>query len=299
MANLQNFLQERQNLINNFLEKALKPKLLNKTAIAPERLWQAMSYSCLNGGKRLRGILCLATYEAFKPNYLAVLPIAAGLECIHAMSLVHDDLPCMDNDILRRGKPTCHIQFDTATALLAGDGLLIEGLALCLQADELNPQIMLKIMPEIMQAIGANGMTGGQSIDLENTNKNVSLLELENMHKLKTGAFLKASVLVSAMAAEATESQLKALEIYAEKIGLAFQIIDDLLDLEGDSAQIGKTAGKDLAQNKATYPKFLGLEQSKEKAQNLIEEAKLNLIQNHIYFPPLHQIADYIIQRKK
>lgn len=292
MNTLKTFLQERQILLEDFLKTTLAPK---KNA---NRLWQAMFYSCLNGGKRLRGLLCLASYEAFKPNYKTVLNIAAGLECIHSMSLIHDDLPCMDNDILRRGKPTCHIEFDEATALLAGDALLIEGLALCLKAD-LRPEVMINIMKKITWAIGADGMTGGQSIDLENTNKNILLSELENMHKLKTGAFLKVSVLAGAIAAEAETEQLEALENYAEKIGLAFQIVDDLLDLEGNSAEIGKTAGKDLIQNKATYPKFLGLEQSKEKAQNLIIEAKLSLKQAQIYFEPLHQIADYIIERRK
>ena len=291
---LKSFLAEKKTLIEEFLKEALSEKPL------ANNLWKAMAYSCLNGGKRLRGILCLSVFEALKPNpnnWKKALPIAAGLECIHSMSLIHDDLPCMDNDNLRRGKPTCHIAFDEATALLAGDALLIEGLGLCLQAD-LPPKILLTINQEIIKSIGASGMTGGQMLDLNYTNLEIKELEiLENIHKLKTGVFLKASIMSGALAAEANELELKAFEKYALNIGLAFQIIDDLLDLESDSVTLGKTAGKDLAQNKNTYPKLLGINQSKLKAQELIVEAKKALLEINISFPPLHQIADYIISR--
>ncbi len=290
---LKSFLTEKKILIEEFLNEALAEKPL------ANNLWKAMAYSCLNGGKRLRGILCLSVFEALNPNcWKKALPIAAGLECIHSMSLIHDDLPCMDNDDTRRGKPTCHIAFDEATALLAGDALLIEGLDLCLQAD-LPAEILLKINREITKSIGAYGMTGGQMMDLNYTGIEIKKLEiLENIHKLKTGAFLKASIISAALAAEANIIQLKAFEKYALNIGLAFQIIDDLLDLESDSVTLGKTAGKDLAQNKNTYPKLLGIPSSKLKAKELVAEAKEALLNINISFPALHQIADYIILRK-
>lgn len=289
---LKAFLTEFKLTIENYLGKALAERPEGK------KLWQAMHYSSLNGGKRLRGILCLATLQALKPTeWQKALPLAAGIECIHAMSLVHDDLPCMDNDTLRRGKPTCHVQFDEATALLAGDALLVEGMSLCLQA-EFEPKIVLKIAQVLTQAVGAYGMTGGQMIDLENTDRESSLAELELMHKLKTGAFLKASVLSGAIAGGANEKQLFCLEKYAENIGLAFQIVDDLLDLESDSQALGKTAGKDLAQNKTTYPKLLGVDASRHKANQLIEEAQNFLKESAIDFVALSKIADYIIDRK-
>lgn len=292
------FLQDRKQLIEDHLQKSLPE------GGQAQKLWSAMRYSCLDGGKRLRGILFLATYEAVcKKNgsdvdLNKVLSIASGIECIHAMSLIHDDLPCMDNDDLRRGKPTCHKAYDEATALLAGDALLVEGIYLCLKAD-LKSEILHKVSSVILEAVGARGMTGGQMVDLENTNKeNVSLAELEEMHKLKTGAFLRASVLLGGIAAEAKEQEIQALSTYAESIGLAFQIVDDLLDLEADSATLGKTAGKDEAQNKTTYPKLLGLEESKLKAKNLIETAKAALEAEKINSQSLNQIADYVLERK-
>ncbi len=293
LLDLQSYLKERQKEIETFLESALPTNQL------ATRLWEAMRYSSLGGGKRIRGILCLASFEALgRDDWQKLLPVAGGIECIHAMSLVHDDLPCMDNDDLRRGKPTCHKAYDEATALLAGDALLVEGISLCLSA-QFEPGILLKITQLLTQAVGAYGMTGGQMIDLINTDKeNISLDELQTMHKLKTGAFLRASVLIGAVAAGASEEQLKAFEVYAENIGLAFQIADDLLDLESDSATLGKTAGKDLAQNKTTYPKLLGLEASKQKALDLVKEAKEVLVRGGIQSEALSKIADYIVLRK-
>jgi geranylgeranyl diphosphate synthase, type II len=293
ITNFAAYLSERKEQIEEFLKEslALKP--------VASRLWEAMRYSSLNGGKRLRGILCLAACEAINPSvYQKALPVAAALECVHAMSLIHDDLPCMDNDNLRRGKPTCHIAYDEATALLAGDALLVEGLSLCLKA-ELEPQQTLAIAQELTQAIGAHGMTGGQMIDLEKTNSNeTTLAELEQMHKLKTGALLRASVVCGGIAGGASQKQLSAFSNYAQKIGLAFQIIDDVLDTESDAATLGKTAGKDLVQNKTTYPKLIGLAQSKERAEILVYEAKSCLAEAQINFDPLSKIANYVIERK-
>jgi geranylgeranyl pyrophosphate synthase len=300
-ADFREFLQVRKKLVEDYLQTCFKvpPELK-----ASSRLWEAMEYSALNGGKRLRSILCFATYEAIAQknnrdyNINKILPIAAGIECVHAMSLVHDDLPCMDNDDLRRGKPTCHKAFDEATALLAGDALLIRGIHLCLKAD-LPTEIIRKITSIILESLGARGMTAGQMVDLLNTDKeNISVAELENMHKLKTGAFLKSSVLAGAYAAQASESEIRACEVYAESIGLAFQIVDDLLDLEADSATLGKTAGKDEAQNKTTYPKLLGHAESKQRASDLINHAISSLKIVGFESPYLVQIANYIISRK-
>lgn len=286
------YLEERAQAIETYLERALEVRNYAK------RLWQAMRYSSLNGGKRLRGILCLATLEAFKQDeWQKALPIAAGIECIHAMSLIHDDLPCMDDDTLRRGKPTCHIAFDEASALLAGDALLVEGMALVLQAD-LKAEVIMRIAQEITGAVGADGMTGGQMIDLVSAGRNITLAELEMMHKMKTGAFLRASVVSGAIAGGADSKQLALLEQYASNIGLAFQIVDDLLDLESDSQTLGKTAGKDLAQDKSTYPKLLGISASKERVQSLIKEAKDFVREAGIRADALSKIADYIIERK-
>ena len=316
---IQEFIKSKKQVLDNYLDQALlysfdnkkhEENMQNASAI-PSKLWAAMRYSSLNGGKRIRGILCLAAFEAISLNspmpaddnstnldLNKVLPIAAGIEAIHAMSLIHDDLPCMDNDSLRRGKPTCHIAYDEATALLAGDALLVEGISLCLKTD-LNPASKIRVIEELTASIGARGMTGGQMIDLEQTaNEEASLEELEIMHSMKTGALLKASVVIGGIAAEANNEQIEALSEYAVKIGLAFQIADDILDQESNSELLGKTACKDLAQNKTTYPKLLGLTESKAKAQKLVQEAKTALLKSNINFQPLFSLADYIVERQ-
>ncbi|MDX1917808.1 MAG: polyprenyl synthetase family protein [Candidatus Caenarcaniphilales bacterium] len=292
-VDLKVFLQERREQIEAYLKETLKPNS------AASRLWEAMAYSAQNGGKRLRGVLTLATAEALQPSdWQKVLPVAAGIECIHSMSLVHDDLPCMDDAELRRGKPTCHRAFDEATALLAGDALLVEGLALCLKA-EIDPPLQNKTISLILDAVGARGMTGGQMIDLFETGKdNLTLSQLEQMHRLKTGALIKASVLAGAILVNASEAQKLALAGYAERLGLAFQIVDDLLDCEGDSAILGKQAGQDLAQNKCTYPKLLGETESRHKAEGLIQEAKESLKEAGIEFEALYAIADFVLERQ-
>ncbi len=290
--NLEEFLAEKKILIENHLKAVLAPKE------PATQLWQAMEYSSLNGGKRLRGILCLTAADAIQMGMSStIIPLAAAIECIHTMSLIHDDLPCMDNDDLRRGKATCHVKFNEETALIAGDALLIEGLNLLSKVELPSPKIV-EIIQVVTSAVGAYGMTGGQMIDLENTNKNgVTLDELEKMHEMKTGAFLKASVLVGAIAAGANDSQVKALSKYSENIGLAFQIIDDILDLKSDSATLGKTVGKDEEQKKATYPRLLGFEVAEQKAYELVKEAKESLQNAHINSTQLCKIAEYIIER--
>jgi geranylgeranyl pyrophosphate synthase len=313
---IQEFIKSKKQLIEDYLDQALLYSFDNKknreaSSANASKLWSAMRYSSLDGGKRIRGVLCLAVFEAIKLNsslitnsdlanvdFDQVLPLASGIEAIHAMSLIHDDLPCMDDDSLRRGKPTCHIAYDEATALLAGDALLVEGINLCLKAN-LNPASKIRIIEELTNAIGARGMTGGQMIDLEQTaNEEASLEELEIMHSMKTGALLRASVIIGAIAAEANNEQVKALSEYATKIGLAFQIADDVLDQESNSELLGKTACKDLAQNKTTYPKLLGLEESKAKAKELVQQAKKALLKSNINFEPLFSLADYIIERQ-
>ena len=290
------FLAKHQALIQDFLQTYLQ-----KESKVPS-LQELMAYSSLNGGKRLRGILCLAAFQAVKPNesYNHLIPLAAGIECIHTMSLIHDDLPCMDDAQIRRGQPTCHLKYGEAKALLAGDALLVTGLDLCLSTN-LPASSRIELTQAILQSIGLNGMTGGQVLDLQNTNTSSKpeLVELDLMHNLKTGAFLVASVLAGSIAAEANQEQKEALRKYAQKIGLAFQIADDLLDIESSSEDLGKTAGKDSAQNKWTYPTLLGLEFSRKRAKVLVEEAKLVLRNAQIAFDPLEQIADYIVNRGK
>jgi len=289
---LQNTLKTKKEVIDHFLENNLNSQ--------SPRLDEAIRYSVLSPGKRIRGILCLLGYEIIsKTESMAVLPMAAGIECIHTMSLIHDDLPCMDDDDLRRGQLSCHKQFDEATALLAGDGLLIEGLRLCLQADIPSDRRVL-VTQEICQAIGTDGMTAGQMIDLESTDisESLSLDELERLHSLKTGAFLRASIVSGAIAAGADSGELEALSVYGASIGLAFQIADDLLDIEGETSALGKTAGKDQAQNKSTYPGLIGVDSARNKAKELIEQAKQSLLVVGIDSQALLDLADYVVFRK-
>lgn len=240
----------------------------------PQRLHAAMRHATLDGGKRIRALLVYAAGTAFGANVSALDAPAAAVELIHAYSLVHDDLPAMDDDDLRRGKPTVHVAFDEATAILAGDAL--QTLAFELLADAalddrmLNDSVRVAMLRELAVAAGARGMCGGQALDIDATGgAALSLAELERLHAMKTGALLRASVRLGAIAAGADAAQRQTLDRYAQALGLAFQIRDDLLDVESDSATLGKTAGKDAAQAKATFPALLGLDASRERLQAL------------------------------
>jgi farnesyl diphosphate synthase len=243
-------------------------------ADAPAGLGDAMRYAVLDGGKRLRPLLVLAANEAVGGNEEAALRAACSVELIHAYSLVHDDMPCMDNDILRRGKPTVHVKFGQAQALLAGDAL--QALAFELLAPEgpaVPAQVQATLCRLLARAAGQAGMAGGQAIDLASVGQALSEAQLREMHRLKTGALLQGSVMMGAACGVVDAKAHAALERYGAAVGLAFQVVDDILDVTADSATLGKTAGKDAAQDKPTYVSLLGLERSAAFAQELLGEA--------------------------
>jgi farnesyl diphosphate synthase len=281
--------------------EAALSELLPSQEIAPRRLHDAMRYSTLGGGKRVRAMLVHAAGEltTAAPDRLRVA--AAAVEMIHAYSLIHDDLPCMDDDVLRRGKPTCHVEFDEATALLAGDAL--QALAFQLLAEHRlsdDPHAQLDMLQRFATACGSRGMAGGQAIDLESVGRALTLPELEFMHILKTGALIRASVLLGAAcgtALSAEESQR--LDRYAKCVGLAFQVVDDVLDEEGDAATLGKTAGKDRADNKPTYTTLLGLPKARELAEELLQQALDAIAPFHERAERLRQLADFIVRRQR
>lgn len=264
----------------------------------PTRLRAAMRYSLFNGGKRVRPILAYAAALAIdsKIDLAQVDPIACALECLHSYSLVHDDLPAMDDDDLRRGKPTCHIAFNEATAILAGDGLQTLAFELLLRTG-LSADTKVQLIGQLASASGAEGMVLGQAIDLAAVDQQLNLAQLENMHRHKTGALIRASVAMGALAAGADSAQLAALDSYAAAIGLAFQVQDDILDVTADTATLGKQQGADIARNKPTYVSLLGLETARAKAAELHRQA-LGALEG---FGPdaghLRQMADYIIRR--
>jgi geranylgeranyl diphosphate synthase type II len=266
----------------------------------PETLREAMRYSLLAGGKRLRPILCLAACELAGGASDLALPTAVALEMIHTMSLIHDDLPAMDNDDLRRGRPTSHKMFGEAMAILAGDALLARAFEMvAVRSSGVDPQRLLAVVGELSLAAGAPGLVGGQVVDLDSEGKDVALPTLEYIHLHKTGALLRACVVCGALVGGAEADLLAALRIYARGIGLAFQIIDDILDVTASSEVLGKTAGKDLTADKTTYPKLLGLEESRKRADGLVIEAKGALAPWGTRAQPLLALADYITSRDR
>jgi farnesyl diphosphate synthase len=255
-----------------------------------------MRYSTLGGGKRVRPLLCHGAGEIVgaSPSLLDVA--ASAVEMIHVYSLVHDDMPCMDDDVLRRGKPTCHVEFDEATALLVGDAL--QSLAFQTLAESaLAAPRQVAMLKLLAQAAGSRGMAGGQAIDLAATGQNLSLEELEFMHIHKTGALIRAAVLLGAHCGEADEAALQPLTRFANRVGLLFQVVDDILDAEASTATLGKTAGKDAAHNKATYVSLLGAVQAKQKAAELRVEAHDCLAPFGDRARRLHELTDYIVER--
>ena len=271
---------------------------------APEPLAQAMRYAVLDGGKRLRPLLVLAACEAVGGHQPAALRAACAVELIHAYSLVHDDMPCMDNDVLRRGKPTVHVRFGEADALLAGDAL--QALAFELLVPEDVGQIPATMQAELCRllarAAGSEGMAGGQAIDLASVGKQLDRAQLQRMHQLKTGALLQASVSMGAACGDAAAHGPvgKALADYGAAIGLAFQVVDDILDVVADSATLGKTAGKDAVNDKPTYVSLLGLQAAQEYARNLHHEAVQALHASGLHASRtaiLHALADKVVQR--
>jgi farnesyl diphosphate synthase len=284
-------------IIQRRTETALE-RWLPSAHTAPARLHEAMRYSVLGGGKRMRPLLCHAAGEALGADPQQVDVAACAVEMIHTYSLVHDDLPCMDDDVLRRGRPTCHVEFDEATALLVGDAL--QTLAFQLLAElpaTADAPRQLRMLTLLATASGSRGMAGGQAIDLAAVGMALGVEELEFMHIHKTGALIRAAVLLGAHAGSADEATLDALGHFANRAGLLFQVVDDILDAEGSTVTLGKTAGKDAAQDKPTYVSMLGVTRAKELAARLREEAHDALATCPHDTNRLHDLTDYIVDR--
>ena len=285
----------KQQRIEDLLELCLPP-----ASTAPTKLHSAMRYSALDGGKRIRALLCYAAAELTDCESQIADAAACAVELIHANSLVHDDMPCMDDDDLRRGKPSCHKQFDDATALLVGDALQTLAFEVISDAklysnSHLTAYQQMRLVNLLAKATGSNGMAGGQGIDLASVGKTLSQAELETMHQMKTGALIQASILLGAIGAN--DTQLLAIRDFANAVGLAFQVVDDILDVEADSDTLGKTPGKDADSNKPTYVSILGLSAAKQHAKMLYEQAISALAPLGNKAQRLRELAGFITQR--
>lgn len=294
-VNLKNFLAETSELVNQKLDR-----LVPKSEIEPNNLHEAIRWSLFAGGKRFRPALTIAVGNCFGAENKKLLTTAAALEMIHTYSLVHDDLPAMDDDNLRRGHPTCHVKFDEATAILAGDVLQTLAFQAIAEDENLSAEIRVKLISKIARAAGTPvGMVAGQIFDLAAEGKEISGEDLQRIHERKTGAMIVVSARAGAIIAEASAKELGAISVYAAKLGLLFQIVDDLLDVSGTAEDLGKTPGKDAQAEKATYPALYGL----ERAQNLALETHRNCVDAlaEIEKPTdlLREIADFILERKK
>jgi farnesyl diphosphate synthase len=287
--------RERAQRVEEALERALP-----ESDEAPRPLHAAMRYAVLGGGKRVRALLSYASGELVDADPLAVDHAAMAVELIHAYSLIHDDLPCMDNDVLRRGKPTCHVAHGEAMALLAGDALQTLAFEILLEAPRNGAQGDLPAPPTLLAAAaGSRGMAGGQALDLANVGGTLTLDELEQMHALKTGALIKAAVLLGAGCGRAlSASENDALDRYASAVGLGFQVVDDVLDVEGTPQSLGKTAGKDAAQGKPTYVSLLGIDAARARVAELREQAHTALRGFGARARRLDELVDWIALRK-
>jgi len=301
--NLHTFLGEHQSLVNVYLRKMVN------ALDADRKLVQAMTHSLMAGGKRLRPVLALASARACGKDSALALPAACAIEMVHTYSLIHDDLPAMDDDDLRRGKPTCHRQFGEATAILAGDALLTHAFTILAQPSDLfdpvpEPHNLLELVAVISRAAGVNGMVEGQMMDMHPDRKNKGnkpcpLDHLQNIHALKTGQMILASVVCGAVSVNAPALHRKQLENYASHVGLAFQVMDDILNVQGDPEKMGKAAGSDLLKDKFTFPAVMGLDQSKAYAKKLTDQA-INALDNFDgSADPLRAIAGYVINRDR
>jgi farnesyl diphosphate synthase len=293
-ADFQSWVAARQ----SHFEEVLRG-LLPRADVAPQRLHEAMRYAVLDGGKRIRPLLAFAAGELAGADAARLDIAAAAVELIHAYSLVHDDMPCMDNDVLRRGKPTCHVQYDEATALLVGDSL--QTLAFQLLAEHRlsdDAQRQLDMIKLLAVATGSRGMAGGQAIDLVSVGKSLTLPELEFMHIHKTGALIRAAIILGASCGSASAPQLAKLDHFGKLIGLAFQVVDDVLDCEADTATLGKTAGKDADNGKPTYVSLLGVQGAQDMARRLHGEALETLAEFGDSAQRLRELADFIVLRK-
>ncbi len=298
---LKPYLAEKQALINDYLKKILLYYGQDRELV------QAMAHSLMAGGKRLRPILCMAAAGVIGKNPLIALPPALAIEMIHTYSLIHDDLPAMDDDDLRRGLPTCHTQFSEATAILAGDALLTQAFSVISQPRnffDIYPEdkIRLQLVGKIASAAGTNGMVEGQMLDMQAQTSNChnSLEHLKKIHSLKTGKMIRVSVESGALSANASSLQTKKLLTYADKIGLAFQVVDDILNIEGNPEVMGKASGSDILNDKMTFPAIIGLEDSKRYARQLVDQAleALDFFKGTAT-EPLKEIANYIVNRDR
>lgn len=294
---LERYLEERRLLIDEALGRYLP-----EASDHPKEIHEAIRYSVFAGGKRLRPILVLAAAQITGGQIEQALPAAAAIELIHTYSLIHDDLPAMDDDDFRRGRPTCHKIYGEAMAILAGDALLTQAFILLSGEPRLvqvDGKARLMVIHEIAQAAGSKGMVGGQVVDMLQEDREVDLPTLQYLHTHKTGALIRACLRVGGILASAGPEQMEALTRYGERIGLAFQIVDDILDLEGSLEALGKRAGSDLRKKKATFPALLGIEESRQRAHRLVEEAKESLIVFGERRAALGAIADFVLTRRR
>lgn len=291
IGDLETFIATNQNFINQaIIEKVQR-------ATIPTLLKEAMLYSIKAGGKRIRPILMIASAEAFGGNKHNVLPAAIALEMVHTYSLIHDDLPAMDDDQLRRGLPTNHIQFDEATAILAGDGLLTMAFQVISEAEHLSAEQRIMIISRLSAASGASGMVAGQILDLKAEDRTIGLAEMERIHYLKTGELLIFAMEMGAYIAGASETDLEAVKQCGQHIGLIFQIQDDILDIQGQESRIGKQIGSDLNNEKSTYPKLLGINGAIKEKQKNVDLANQALIEANISSSILADLIDYLNNR--
>jgi len=287
------YLSEKRRLVDAALDEYLPPE-----DRYPETIHQAMRYSVMNGGKRLRPILALASCEAVGGNPATAMPTGCAIELIHAFSLIHDDLPALDNDDLRRGKPTNHKVFGEAMAILAGDGLLAYAFELiATRTTGIAPNILVEVIAKVAAATGMSGMIIGQVVDMISEGKKIEAETLKYMHRNKTGALITVSCVTGAMLGGGTPAQIEALTSYGENIGIAFQIADDILDVTGTEEKLGKPIGSDIGNEKSTYPSLYGLEKSKQLAQQAVDQAIQALYPLDNPAAPLRAIARFIVER--
>lgn len=279
-------------LIDRFLENVLPPE-----ATAPDPIYRSMRYSVFAGGKRFRPVLCLAACESLGENAQRVLPVAAAIEMVHTYSLIHDDLPAMDDDDFRRGKATNHKVFGEAIAILAGDALLTAAIEM-LSRSEYDHDVRCRLITMLTQAIGTCGMIGGQVIDMVSEARRLNRIELEQLHSMKTAALIRFAAEASAVVLRSGQTAEEAFASYGESIGLGFQIVDDILDVEGKTEVLGKTAGKDLKKMKVTYPSLIGIEESRQLAANLVETACARILPYDRY-SYMRAIALHVLEREK
>ena len=289
------YIEDKRKQVDGFLKKYISAKKRNKNC--PKALAEAMSYALTAGGKRVRPILALASYEAVGGRSKGILNVASALELMHTYSLVHDDLPAMDDDDLRRNKPTTHMVFGEATAILTGDALLTDAFHM-ISTSHASPKKLIDVIQELSHACGPEGMVGGQEVDILLEGKKAKKQDVLYIHSHKTGAFIRGAVRIGALMGGASRARLDALTEYGDKTGLAFQVVDDILDITGTKAEIGKSTGADAAKGKNTYPSIFGLEKSRDIADNLIREAVHALSGFNKKADPLREIAHYILSRR-